>query len=232
LTDTIAQFGILGQGSGFEGWSDLLVVVVLAVLWLAGGLVKTLSKKRSGPEGPARQPARPAGTWQERLVRKAQEIQRAAEAKSREMARGLEEQAGLREQGGQPRPGREPASGRAQPPAGRITIRQGPRGESVMVYERSEPQPPVQMPQAAREPPVRRAGPVARPSKARGSLPAVAKVVVAGPTFKPTAGRLPAEPAGFDVASLIDPSDPDALRKAILHYEILGKPLGMRDLFE
>ena len=35
--------------------------------------------------------------------------------------------------------------------------------------------------------------------------------------------------AGYDPASVIDSSDPDALRKAILHYEILGKPIGLRD---
>lgn len=30
-------------------------------------------------------------------------------------------------------------------------------------------------------------------------------------------------------AYLIDSSDADALRRAILHYEILGKPLSLRD---
>ena len=34
---------------------------------------------------------------------------------------------------------------------------------------------------------------------------------------------------GFEPAAVIDYSDPDALKKAILHYEILGKPLALRD---
>jgi hypothetical protein len=35
--------------------------------------------------------------------------------------------------------------------------------------------------------------------------------------------------AGFQPAAVIDYSDPDALKKAILHYEILGKPIALRD---
>ena len=34
---------------------------------------------------------------------------------------------------------------------------------------------------------------------------------------------------GFEPTAIIDYSDPDALKKAILHYEILGKPLAVRD---
>jgi hypothetical protein len=34
---------------------------------------------------------------------------------------------------------------------------------------------------------------------------------------------------GLVDAAVIDYSDPDALKKAILHYEILGKPLALRD---
>jgi hypothetical protein len=34
---------------------------------------------------------------------------------------------------------------------------------------------------------------------------------------------------GFEPTAVIDYSDPDALKKAILHYEILAKPLALRD---
>jgi hypothetical protein len=37
---------------------------------------------------------------------------------------------------------------------------------------------------------------------------------------------------GFEVKALIDYGDPDALKKAILHYEILGRPLALRDPLE
>jgi hypothetical protein len=40
------------------------------------------------------------------------------------------------------------------------------------------------------------------------------------------------EPATIPALSIIDYTDPDALKKAILHYEILGKPLGLRDPFQ
>ena len=37
------------------------------------------------------------------------------------------------------------------------------------------------------------------------------------------------DPGGYEPGVIIDYSDPEALRKAILHYEILGKPLALRD---
>ena len=37
------------------------------------------------------------------------------------------------------------------------------------------------------------------------------------------------ESMGPESSPLIDYGDPDALRKAILQYEILGKPLALRD---
>jgi len=40
------------------------------------------------------------------------------------------------------------------------------------------------------------------------------------------------ESGGFEPAVIIDYDDPDALKKAILHYEILGKPLALRDMPE
>ena len=45
-----------------------------------------------------------------------------------------------------------------------------------------------------------------------------------------------ASPAGRELTrhgaqAVLDYSDPDALRRAILHYEILGKPLSLRDPF-
>ena len=41
-----------------------------------------------------------------------------------------------------------------------------------------------------------------------------------------------AKPKPVSAMAQVDLSDPDALRTAILHYEILGKPLAMRDPFE
>jgi hypothetical protein len=40
------------------------------------------------------------------------------------------------------------------------------------------------------------------------------------------------EAAGLESATLLDSSDSDAIRKAILHYEILGVPLALREPFD
>ena len=42
----------------------------------------------------------------------------------------------------------------------------------------------------------------------------------------------PRQTTGRQPESIIDPTDRDALRKAVLHYEILGKPLALRDMPE
>jgi hypothetical protein len=233
LNDIVVQFGILGQGSDMEGWVDLLVILVMAVLWAIGGLVKAGRSKaaqRREREGPAKLPQRePRASWQERLARKAVEIQRAAEAKGKEMAQRFEQEVGRREQGGRP-----------SRPAGRITIRPGQRGEPIMVYEKPRTQPaPERQPQAARQRQAKEAG-----AAAQQSQPIETMTVTELREIAPMAGELteppkplapsqarpakPSEPTGFDPAAIIDYHDPDALKKAILHYEILGKPVALR----
>ena len=48
---------------------------------------------------------------------------------------------------------------------------------------------------------------------------------------RPLAVTVPAESlqTGLGAESLLNPTDPDQLRRAILHYEILGKPLSLRE---
>ncbi len=50
------------------------------------------------------------------------------------------------------------------------------------------------------------------------------------PEYKRARAAVPAEidEATFPGEPLLDASDPEALRRAILHYEILGKPLSLR----
>ncbi len=251
MPDTIAQLGLLAQGSDFEDWQSLLVLLVMGALWLVGVLAKAFNARRATRQNeqndPTRQPARPRETWQERLARKVEEIQRAAGANSTEMARRQEQKTGS------PAGGREPP--RARAPSGKITIRQGPRGESVMVYERPEPPPavpskpqpaPPQRPRQAVAVGVRvpTSKPLPVPSKKESDSPA--KPIAAGLSsvaLEPSQSSGPAEPdadkrepapgsADFEPPAIIDYRDPDALQKAILHYEIFGKPLAFRDLFE
>ncbi|GEM_PF-429278 len=243
--EPLVQFRLLAQRPGMEEWVNILFIVVLAVLYLIGALVKAASQKgraqQGGREGLAKEQPRERETWQKRLARKAEEMQRAAEAQGRravEGARQLEQKGDLREQGGRPRP--------AQRPAGKITIRPGQGGESIMVYEQPESRALAERQrQAVRAPEAREAAANATQPPPR----VVPRTEMGEPVFgalaedptsitfeppKPLKLRkqrweTPGRSTGFGPAALIDYSDPDALKKAILHYEILGKPIALRD---
>lgn len=230
------QLDWLAQGPNLEDWGDVLVIAIMALLWLAGALAKVLtSRKGSQQEGQAHPQARKRETWQERLARKAQEMQRAAEAKGRQ----LEQEARARTQ-----------TARPSPPAGKITVRTDQKGDSVMVYERPAGEPQTQrQQQAARQRSARQA--IQAAGKRAATVPAVEpQIEIGGPGYEPALegmtgvlgeppeSLVPAavrseasrEPAGgFHLGAIIDYSDPDALRKAILHYEILGKPIALRE---
>jgi hypothetical protein len=233
VKDFLRQLGVLAQ-RGADQWMDLLVVVVLGVFYALAALIRAARKKSQEAQraGPAR--ARPAAAenWQQRLARKAEEIQRAVEAKSREAAermQRLEQQPRMRESTAKPRP-----------QTGKVVTRPGRGGESVLVYERNAPGGAARSHHAAREQRVREA--VSAAAHEATMQPSYASL--AGPVEAPpgpvTPGELgeiavttAAELPGYDPASIIDSSDPDALRKAVLHYEILGKPVGLRtDPFE
>jgi outer membrane murein-binding lipoprotein Lpp len=230
------QLNWLAQGQGFDQWGDILVLVVMAILWLAGGLAKVLSGRKGAPqqnqqERQASQQARKRETWQERLARKAEEIRRAAQAAARQAEQ-------------QTRGGDQPAP--SSSPAGRITIRTDQQGDSVMVYERpAEQSDKEREEQAARQREARRVALAARRQAAKapqiGTPSPASEPVIEGMTAAMGGPPRPLDPAvaeaatlhesgaGFHPAAILDYSDPDALQKAILHYEILGKPLALRE---
>lgn len=215
------QFELLAQGPNFEEWGDVLVIVIMAILWLAGALAKVLTSRKGTQqqrqqEGPAGQATRKRETWQERLARKAQEMQQAAEAQGRQ----LEQAARVRTQAAEPRPVR--ATSQSSPPAGRVAVRTDQKGDSLLVYER---------PTDARQQPAKspsselRAGTGDSAYEPLGMREPPTPLEPAGARAR--AARQPAEDFLPDL--ILDYSDPDALRKAILHYEILGKPLALRE---
>jgi hypothetical protein len=229
------QFGLLAQSHGFEDWANILFILVLAILWLLAGLIKAIGKK--GPaqkspesEGSLAQQRQRAESWQQRLARRAQELQRR-----------LEEEAGMREASESEPPARESAPRPASAPGGKIVLRTDARGESVMVYERPQPEPPARRePQAERRRHIPVAGrrhpatPMLKPIRREMSLKAEGLLPLMAESPQPLEPRetqpaTPHEPTGFEPEAIIDYTDPAALKKAILHYEILGKPIALRD---
>jgi hypothetical protein len=210
-----------------DQWVNFVILLIMAILWLFGSLIKAASKKKSPQAQQGGLAREQRETWQQRLARKAEEIQRAAEGQRRqaeERIRHMEERATLRE--------------RAQePPPGKVAVRSSRGGESVMVYEKAKPQADTSREQhaAGRK---TSAAPIQSKLEPTGLDLKSAAGDLAGVTLRPTEPIEPGEVAigarhdlvaGYDPASIIDYSDPDALKKAVLHYEILGKPVGMRD---
>lgn len=214
----------LAQGDG-EEWTNILFIVAVAVFWAIGGLIKAAGARKNAPQNRQEAPRRRQLTWQERLARKAEEVMQAAEDRA----------GASRQRGESSRQEEAPAADR--PKQGRVVMRARRGGEPVLVYEQHKAsQPPQQRPQhPVREHRLRRADVSRRrvlPVGSRSHLTEPADGL--GPEA-PSAPILPMEsppePMAEPVSSahLIDYSDVDALKRAILHYEILGKPLSLRD---
>lgn len=226
-----------------DQWINFLILAIMAVLWLFATLLKAATKRKPSEDqqgGPARVQRE---TWQVRLARKAEELQRALEGPSGEAGERVPQR--MHEKAG--------AQGRVEERSpGKITVRSGRGGKSVLVYQRAEPAADSTRGQhAARQGEAKEA--VSAAGRTAMVSQAEPKLEAPEPTLNSAADELadmtlnlprPPEPAkegpetrrepgtGYDPASIIDSNDPDAIRKAILHYEILGKPIGLRDPLE
>jgi len=198
----MVKLDLLAQDDS-SGWMNILFIVVVAVFWAVGGLIKATGN-RNQKQG-AQKPSQPSSdgrkreTWLQQLAKKAEEIQRAMEM------------GGSKEQ---PRPPRQPQERpveSSRPSEGRVAVRTGRGGRPVLVYERQGPQRPAEEP---RQQPATQAE--SQVAAERTSMSAAKKTI----------------PADHVSSLVIDYTDPDAMKKAILHYEILGKPMALRDPFE
>ena len=177
----LAQIVLAARGDDAEGWMNTLVIVLLAVFWAIGGILKARARKAEKAEaedeeqGVVKGPLRPTA--------------RRATAKPVYGNRGV-------------------AVWRPQPQR----IRAGAKTLAVEV----EPRP---------------AKPSVTGRKARGGPEAaVAKMAVERPPKAvPAAGAVRAVEKPMLEQLLLSAEEPDELRKAILHYEILGKPLSLRE---
>jgi hypothetical protein len=220
----IAQLHLIAQMDS-DQWVNFLILAIMAVFWLFGTLIKAATKKRvpqTRQDGLAKEQRE---TWQQRLARKAEELQRAAEGRrtqAEERIRPTEERATVRERV-------------EQPPSGNLTVRTGKGGESILVYEQADATAGSgREQQAARQREAREAVAAAgRTATMTPSEPMGERIEPQPPEqLEPSKGEVvpPGETAvGYEPDSILDYNDPDALRKAVLHYEILGKPVGLRD---
>ena len=225
VTEAIWQCSLLAQGDGAGEWMNILFIVVVAVFWAIGGIVKAAGagrKDRQRQKGPSfEQEAPKRENLLQQLARKAQEMQRALEDQGKQRPQNA------RQQGQQAK--------RPKPPAGRVAVRTGRGGEPVLVYERqaSSPTGRSQEQQASE---IRAGAQREQKAKARltpppAEIPTAPALAQEAPQTRP-AGREEATPVAGATSLLVDYSAADALKRAILDYEILGRPLAFRHPFE
>lgn len=221
MTEWMVQSGLLAQGEDFGQWVNILVIAIFMVVTVIGGLVKNAeAKKRQQQSGRRTTPQRPSQdspreTWQQRLIRKAEQVQRTIEAKYEEAM--------------QDRPQQVEPSGQMQRP-----------GASMATYEKDRPSSGTRQ-EAARQKQARDAVAGARRMEAtrilaaRRGRPASTAMPAAraeAPIYADSSSGGLSESADTLAPPILDYSDPDALKKAILQLEILGKPLALREPFE
>jgi len=203
----------IARGDDIDGWMNILVLVIVAVVYALGAIIKAKGKKSQ--EGTKSQ------------------LQRKPARKPATSGRSLLEQF-IREIQGSARPEQARESRPATPPAGRKT---------------AHPQPAVRK-FTAEPKQVSQFQPIKPPAKPKLSIPAsqvqpdfeelpeLVTEIQALPEFtsKTVEGLvgkrkdMPEVPDSKYLSEVLaDFTDPEDLRMAILHYEILGRPLSLRD---
>jgi hypothetical protein len=212
MNDFVTQIICAARRPDFEdnGWVQLLVFLVVAVIYALGSIVKT--KKGRKAEG---------------------QEQKSSFGFSRKAGQKLPTTGKTRKQRieeVEPRPA--PTSSGPQTPR-RVTIR--PAADWTEVVGKVLEAVTGVTPTFGEPPAVSEAG-MSKPKVSPIPPPGV------GQAIEP-AVRTPSKPEGFLMPSevpvpaylteiLTDYADPEKVRKVILHYEILGKPLSLRDLQE
>ncbi len=200
----LAQILQARRNEDLESWMNILFVVVLAIFWALGGILKARSKSAQGRQKeqpaprPVRKPPAPGRGQQEQLLREPHRPPGRAEH--------------------QPyRPGVQEARTKL------AEIRAAARKFAVEAEQAFR----VQMEQAAPEP--RHVLPKPETQPATRERPVFAAKLPVTPADQPAQGPPETLPEEYLAGILSDYADSDQLRRAILHYEILGRPLSLRD---
>ncbi|MCP4258122.1 MAG: hypothetical protein GY774_11590 [Planctomycetes bacterium] len=196
----MVQILILARGKGTEGWMDILVLVVVAVVYGLGALIRAKGKKNQDqaqeqPRKPQQKPATGGRGMLEKFiidVQKAAEQAKSAKESSQPSQRAHQQTA-------------HPQTAARKYAAGTKQARHTPPISTPAKLKLSKTTPQVQS-----DPNFKR--------KAVAGLPGKRK-------------SMPAETDEYKYLTdvLSDYEDPEDLKRAILHYEILGRPLALRD---
>ncbi len=191
-----AQIILAQRNVDDEGWINILVVIVMAAIWMIGGILKARKgrpdeQQRQAPRRPAHRPSAPGRDPRQQPQRPAGPAQR------------------------------RPAARQVRTKFGdlRVAAKQlVAEAEQAFQVQTTEPKPKPQHSASKQQ---------IQPEPAEGRD-------FTGTTVKGLAGKRDTPTAATPEVQYLpellqDYADPDNLRRAILHYEILGKPLSLRD---
>ncbi|MHC4463006.1 MAG: hypothetical protein ACYS30_16490 [Planctomycetota bacterium] len=213
MNELLTQIILAARRRGTEGWMKILFPVLLAIFWVVGGILKARANKtkQKGEEQLTSKPGfKPSD--------------KAAVAKPKAIQKILSEQ--LQRSVGRT-PYRKKDQPQIQPPRRKIARTQ-PAVRKVAAEE--EKAIPLRTIELLEEPEL----PVPTP-QVQPDLPELQKIPeFARKTAKELGDmrvRTPAETPRTKYLSeiLLDYADPEDLKRAILHYEILGRPLSLRN---
>jgi len=212
---SLAQNIVVARGSD-DGWINILVLVVLAVVYGLGALIKAKGNKIDDQDQeqlsrqPRRKPSSGGGGILEQIFK---EIQQAAEGKPTQVTRPSSQTA--RRQTVRPKAAlRKYAADTKQ-------VRQIPSISAATKANLPKSSPRDQ----------RNVGNLAELDNGIQVFPEITKKVV-GLSDKRKHMPAQSDKPGYLTDFLSDHKDPDELKRAILYYEILGKPLALRDQSE
>jgi hypothetical protein len=217
----LAQLVQLARGKDVEGWMDILVLVLVAAVYGLATILKSKKGKKAqeqSEEQQGRKPQRKPEGGRGLLEQFVREIQRAVE----------------------PTEGRERESRPAAQPAPKKVDRPQPapavRKYAAEAKQVSRPK-PIIPPAKPKRPGLELSMPALQVQPGFEELPELQTGIEALPEFtgKTVEGLVGKRKGMAEVPeskylseALLDYADPDELRMAILHYEILGRPLALR----
>ena len=204
MYDLLAQIILARRSDDAESWMSILVFVVLAVFWAVGGIVKAKSRKSDTPDDKS-MPRRPAHRPSARVNPLREQLLKQSRQPS-----GLAQR-------------RESHPATKKPLTKFAEIRAAVQkfaAEAEQAFQdqagKTTPETKIPVSKPEVKPDILKV-----PESTRKSLVQLEDKLTPVPTEMPETEYL----SGL----LLDYANPEELRRAILHYEILGRPLSLRD---
>jgi hypothetical protein len=227
----LAQIILIAQGEDVGKWTNILFVIVLAMFWVVGSIVKARTKKPEGEE------EKKEGQWSRKPGGKLREVAERIERELSQLSRDRVSEPPERAAGPQREPSRQAGQARPGGPAPRT--RYGPQAPR-RPRPAGRPQAPARKPSARPKPTPASAFGLPEEPGVSPEMPEVPTGVEQLPEYirehvegledkyAHISADKPAAESPLQSLLDLDYADPYELRRAILHYEILGRPLAMR----